>query len=176
MLFHLAPLVVSGRTKTDLLRDVLVREGLFIAVMFVTATLIYWVVRLPRSRAPERSFFNVLAGASALVAVPFCWLYIVHATWLNYEPRNFWDACGIRSALELSAAVALLYVVRNRSIWYGVVLVALHFVWWVFAVCQLDDGAFVAGVNLSLPLSLVFPIAGLVWLRSVHGVALEKRH
>ena len=109
MLFHLAPLVVHMRTKADLLRSVLVREGLFIAVMFVTATLIYWVVRLSTSRAAERSYFNTLAGASALVAVPFCWLYIVHATWLIsfHEPRTFWDACGIRSALELSAAVGI---------------------------------------------------------------------
>jgi hypothetical protein len=174
MLYRIAPLAVSMRTKAEHLRSVQLRECLFIAAMVGVAIVVYFGVSLfSGPSAASGSGFHTIAGASAIVSVPLCWLYIVHATWLvrPWEPRNFWDACGTRSALELCAAVTLLYMARNRSIRYGVVLVVLHFVWWIFAVCQLYGGCWFVALYVALPLSLVFPISGLTWLRSLHHSA-----
>ena len=166
LLFRVAPLVVNRRTKSEYLHSVLIREGTFLLLVLGIAFLLYVFVRLPADRtARPGPLLSAIPAVTALIAVPGCWLYIVHATWRSSDLTTFWGRYGYFFILEAALAVGFIYLVRYQPIWRGTVLFALHYAFWVFLV--LRDGNWLVYVTVSIPLSFVFPCSGIAWLRYV---------
>ena len=94
MLARIASLVVSGRTRSQWLRSVFIREVVFAALVFGIAFLLYLLVRPLARTSVGRLALTPISGIAALIAVPGCWLYIVHATWSIYDPGTFWGNMG----------------------------------------------------------------------------------
>lgn len=162
-LSHIAPTIVSGRTKAEVVNSALIREAVFIGIVIAIAVTCYSIVLLCAKSGNAKSMFATVSGLSAIAAVPVCWLYVVHATW--GDPPTFWSTYGTIGILELTAAVGLVYLVRDRPLWNGAVVLVLHFGFWVVAVVERDFGNFIAPVDASLPLSFVFPFSAIAWLR-----------
>lgn len=166
-LLRIAPLGVHMRTKADLLKSAVIHEAVFAAIMLGIALLLYWLVRLFARTAVGWDAFGPISGIAALAAVPGCWLYIVHATWGVYDSGTFWDSYGCVSALEIILASGLLYLVRSQSAWWSAFVFGLHFIFWVLVIGTRDYGNFIAPILVSMPLSLVFLLSGIAWLRYV---------
>src|SRR6476646_4315094 len=131
MLVHIAPLVVHGRTKSELLRNEVIREAIFVGLTFAVAIFLYPLTNRMMQTDLRRTVFIPLSGVAAFGAVPACWLYIVHATWSIYEPTSFALAYGYASLLEVIVVGILLYILRNQPIGYGRTLCVLHYVFWM---------------------------------------------
>jgi hypothetical protein len=174
MLRHIAPLSVHMRTKAQQLRSAVIDEFVFMALLTAIALLLYSGARAIGRSNHGRFLVAAISGLAALAAVPGCWLYIVHATWFNYEPRTFWRSYGYISILEIAVAGGLLYLVRNQAIWRGTLVLALHYVFWVAAISERNYGNLIAPIIVSLPLSLVFPLSGFAWLRYVRTLQAQK--
>jgi hypothetical protein len=166
MLAHIASLVVSGRTRSEYLRSVVIREAVFAGLMLSMALLLYFPVSLLRRSSVGQLVFAPMAGLAALIAVPGCWLYIVHATWGVYDQGTFWQSYGFVSALEIAAVGLLLYFVRRRSMRWSILAFALHYIFWIVAM----GGRSGVPVVVSIPLSLVFPCSGVAWMRYVRAL------
>jgi hypothetical protein len=167
VLRRVAPLVVHMRTKSEHLRSEIVREGLFLALLLVVALVVYSLVFLLGRTSAGELLFAPVSAITTPIAVPGCWLYIVHATWRGSEPRTFWASYGYAFILEAAVASGLVYLSRNQSNWRGTLLFALHYIFWVGLV--LRDRNWLAPVAVSIPLSLVFPCSGFAWLRYVQA-------
>ena len=164
---RLAPLGVHMRTKAQFLRSAVIDEVVFIVFLSAIALLLYWVARSFRQSHGGRFVFAAISGLTALSAVPGCWLYIVRATWFDYEPLTFWRSYGYISVLEIVVAGGLLYLVRDQATWRGTLVLALHYVFWAAAIAGRHYCNFIAPIIVSLPLSFVFPLSGFAWLRYV---------
>jgi len=171
---RIAPLGVHMRTKAQLLRSAVIGEVVFIVLLSAIALLIYLVVRSFRQSNGNRFVFAAISGLAALSAVPGCWLYIVLATWFDYEPLTFWRSYGYISVLEIVVAGGLLYLVRDQAIWRGTLVLALHYVFWAAAIAGRDHGNFIAPIIVSLPLSFVFPLSGFAWLRYARTLQAQR--
>ena len=167
MLQSIAPLGTHMRSRRELVRSEIIEEVVFIAIMFGVALLIYVLARPFARISANRFASSLIFGVTALAAVPLCWLYIVYATWGVRDQSTFWHAYGFVDLVELVASGALLVLLRNRSTYYGMLVIAVHFVFWVVTICERDNGNFIAPIIVSLPLSLVFPGSALVWLSRV---------
>jgi hypothetical protein len=119
MLVDIAPLVVSGRTKSELLRSGVIREAVFVSLTFLIALFLYALTKLVTRTDSGKRIFLPLSGVAVFVAVPACWLYIVRATWSISEPTSFGIAYGYAALLEFTVAGALLFILRNQPIWCG---------------------------------------------------------
>lgn len=170
MLGRIAPLGVHNRTKSEWVRSGIIREAAFGALALGATLLIFLLVRLIARSIARRSIFAVISGLTALVALPGCWLYIVYVTWGLDDPLPFWDTYGSISVLEIAIAAGFLYLVRDQAIWCGILVFSLHYIFWVLVIGGRDYGAFIAPVTMSIPLSVVFPISGFVWLRYVRAL------
>jgi hypothetical protein len=159
ILARIASLVVSGRTRSEYLRSVLIREAVFVGLVLGVALLLYLLVHFFVRAAARRIVFAAIAGIAALIAVPGCWLYIVHATWSIYDPGTFWGTYGYISVLEIAVAGGVLYLVRGGAVGWGILAFALHYIFWVLVIGERSA----APVLVSIPLSLVFPCSGLAW-------------
>ena len=169
---HLAPFTVHLRTKSDLLRDTILYEAVFVALVLSVTVLLYFLVRLCVRSNRATVFFAATSGLAALIAVPCCWLYIVHATWGFRDSLSF-AGYGTTCFLELVIAGGLIYFFRDRALWYGTVVFTLHYAVWIVVIGERDYGTFIAPVLASLPLSIVFPLSGFVWLRYVRMLRNE---
>jgi hypothetical protein len=90
MLLRIAPLAVHLRT-----RSAIIREAVFVALMFGIALLLYLLVRSFVRTADARLAFAAISGPATLIALPACWLYIVYATWgFKDDPVTFWGTYG----------------------------------------------------------------------------------
>jgi hypothetical protein len=168
VLRRVAPLVVHMRTKSEHLRSEIVREGLFLALVLVVALVVYSLVLLLGRTSAGQLLLAPVSAITTLIAVPGCWLYIVHATWRGSEPRTFWASYGYAFILEAAVASGLVYLFRNQSNWRGTLVFALHYIFRVGLV--LWDRDWLAPVAISIPLSLVFPCSGFAWLRYAQAV------
>jgi hypothetical protein len=170
---HVAPFTVHLRTKSDLLRDAIVYEAFFVALVLSVALLLYFLVRLCVRSIRATVFFAAASGLAALIAVPCCWLYIVHATWGFRDSFLSFEGYGSTCLSELVIAAGLVYFFRDRALWYGTVAFTLHYAVWIVVIGERDHGNFIAPVLASLPLSIVFPLSGFVWLRYVRMLRNE---
>lgn len=170
---QLAPFTPHSETKSDLLRDAIVNEALFVALVFSTSLLLYFLLRQCVRPGPTTLFFAATSGLSALISVPCCWLYIVHATWgLQYSFLSF-ARYGTTCLSELVIAAGLLYLFWDRALWLSTVVFIVHYAVWIVIIGERDNGTFIAPALASLPLSIVFPLSGFVWLRYVRMVRNE---
>jgi hypothetical protein len=163
----IAPLSGHTHWREALVRREIVEEIAFIGIMFGVALLAYVLARPFARIIAGRSTFNLIFGVTALAAVPLCWLYIVNATWGVRDQSTFWNVYGFVALVELVASGVLLVLLGNRSVYYGMLVIAVHYFFWVLMICERDNGNFIAPIIVSLPLSLVFPGSALVWLTSV---------
>ena len=161
MLFHVAPLGVHGRTRSELLRNGAIREAVFVCLTFAVALLVYPLTKLMVQTDLRRRVFMPLSGVAAFGAVPACWLYIIHATWGIYEPTSFALAYGYSSLLEITVAGGLLYLVRNQPIRYCGTVCVLHYIFWMTLMFK----HFLYDSLVGLPLSLLFLWSETAWLR-----------
>ncbi len=166
MLARIASLVVSGRTRSQYLRSVIIREVVFAAIVLGIALLLYLLVRLLARTAASRLVLSPISGIAALIAVPGCWLYIVHATWSIYDHGTFWGTYGYVFVVEIAVVSGILYLVRNQPIWRGTLIFVLHYVFWVLVMGERSGPT----TNIALVLSIVFPCSGLAWLRYIRGL------
>ena len=98
--------------------------------------------------------------------MPGCWLYLVHTTWHVFDRDVFWGISGYTFFVETAVAGGFIYLLLNKAIWGVALVFFLHYVFW--GAVMLRDGAFLAPVAASIPLSLVFPCcAGFAWLRCI---------
>ncbi len=169
---RIAPMGVHNQTKGDLLQGAMIYEAVFAALVLGIALILHLFVRLSTRTATGQLVLARMSGMASLVAVPGCWLYIVHATWPVSESRTFWGTCGYVSLLEIVVASGLLYFVRNQAIWRGTLVFALQYVFWVVLVVR--EGRSLAPVAVSIPLSLVFPCSGFAWLRYVRALRQQR--
>jgi hypothetical protein len=160
MLSHIAPLGMHGRTYYELRRNAAIREAVFLGLTFAVALFLYPLTKLAMQTDLRRRFFLSLSGLVAFVAVPACWLYIVHATWSIYEPTSFAFAYGYASVLEIIVVGVLLYIVRNQPIGYGGTVCVLHYIFWMVLTLR-----HLFSPMVGLPLSFVFPWSEIAWLR-----------
>lgn len=165
VLSTIAPLAVEMRTKSQHLRSVLTREGLFLVLVIAIALPLYFLVRSLERTAVSRVLLVPISAIMTVIFLPACWLYIVYATWRTVEGPSFWAAFGTIFVLETAVAGALVYFFRNQAIWLGTLVFAFHYVFW--AALILRQGHLLAPLAISLPLSLVFPWSGYAWLRHV---------
>lgn len=174
ILRRIAPLGVHMRTKVQLLRSTVIDEVVFLALLSTIAFLMYLLARLlGRSERGRRVFVSV-SGFAALAAVPVCWLYVVSATWFDYEPRTFGGTYGYLSIAEIAVAGGLMYLLRNQPIWRGSIVLALHYFFWIAAIGARNNGNFIAPVIVSLPFSLVFPGACFAWLQYARSTRTQE--
>ncbi|MGB6387669.1 MAG: hypothetical protein WBD25_20290 [Terriglobales bacterium] len=163
----IAPLSGHTHWREALVRREIVEEIVFISIMFGVMLPIYFLAAALARITAGRFAASAISAVTAIAAVPLCWLYIVYATWGVRDQSSFWDAYGFVALVELVGSGVLLVLVRNRSTYYGMLVVAVHYVFWVVTICERDNGNFIAPIIVSLPLSLVFPGSALVWLSSV---------
>lgn len=155
------------RTRSQLLRSWGIREAVFLALVLGIALFLYLLVRSMVRTDAGGLVFTPISGITALIVVPGCWLYIVRATWPAFEAGSFWGTYGYISVLEMAVASGLVYLVRKQATWRGTLVFALHFVFWLVLVLVVGHGNFLAPIAVSIPLSLVFPCSGFVWLRYI---------
>jgi|ERR1700693_87829 len=168
MLTRIAPLIMHMRTKGEILRSEMIREGLFIALTLSIALLLYLFVK-PFARTPVgKLVFVPIPGIAAVIAAPACWLYIVHTTGRALEADFFWGTSGYMFVLEAVLAGKCIYLVRNQAIWIGSLVFLLHYAFWILIAFR--DGHFLAPISSSIPISLAFPCSGIAWLRYVRAL------
>lgn len=172
ILVRIAPLTVHLRTRTQLLRSEIIREVVFLGLVSGIGLFMYGLVRALGRITISNLILPPISGLAALVAVPGCWLYIVHATWNRYDPGTFWGSFGLLFLLEAAVAGTFIYFLRNQPVWRGTVVFAFHYLFWVFLVVR--QGRVLAAVTLAVPLSLVFPWSGYAWLRYVQKSRLQS--
>jgi hypothetical protein len=156
-----APLIVSLPPNVRL-RSVILWEVGFVVVMIVVGAFIFGLGRLLRRTPVGHFVLGPIAGFTALAAVPGCWFYMIEITRPGPELRqSFWPTCGAFFALEMTAAVVLVYLFRKRSLWWGTLIFVVHYLVWV---CVM--GAISGPPNFgSVVLSPIFPLSGIVWFR-----------
>jgi hypothetical protein len=173
MLVRIAPLTVHLRSRTQLVRSEIIREVVFLSLVLGVALFAYLLMRT-LTRFAGGGLIEIAAfGLAALVAVPGCWLYIVHATWNRYDAGTFWGSFGLIFLLEAAAAGVLVYIFRNQAVWQGTLVFVLHYLFWIFLVVR--QGRVLAAITLAVPISLVSPCSGYAWLRYVRGSRLRSR-
>jgi hypothetical protein len=166
VLSYIAPLAFHQHRMVNFLHSELIREVVFLGLTLGIAFLLYFPVRLLTRGSASRAVFVPLSGVAALMTVPACWLYIVHATWNTYyEPKTFGETYGLVSVLEVIVICALVYIVRNQPIWRGAVVFGLHYIFWMLVMLR---HLYIPLVGL--PLSFVFPGSGVVWLRYIRAL------
>jgi len=173
LMARFASSVVSGRTRSQWLRSVMIREVVFAVMVLGIAFLLYLLVRLCARAAAGRLVFAPISGVAALMAVPISWLYIVYASWSIYDPGTFWGTYGYISVAEIAVAGGLLYFVRNQAIWRGSLVFALHYVFWVLVIGDLGVRSGPA-TSIATVLFPVFPCSGFAWLRYLRGLRLPQ--
>ena len=158
---EIAPLIVSAPPNVRRRSMVLWEVG-FVVVMTVVGVFIFGLWRLLRRIRVGRFIRGPFAGFTALTAVPSCWFYMIEITRPGPELRqSFWPTCGAFFALEMTAAIVLVYLLRKRSLWWGTSIFVVHYILWV---CVM--GAISGPPNFaSVVLSPIFPLSGIVWLR-----------
>lgn len=159
LLFRIAPLG-TNKPWSVLHRNFQIWEVGFITVMLGIGMILFLSLRFFARTPACRSVFGPMSGLAALIAVPACWLYIVHATWSVYDPGTFWGTYGAVFALEVAISSGLLYFVRNQAIWRGTLIFALHYIFLVIVMGQRSG----VPVVVAMPLSLVVPCSGFAWL------------
>jgi hypothetical protein len=161
-LLRIAPVVVHMRTKGAILRSNLIREGVFLILIFGVALFLYlFVCAFERNRLAEL-IFRYISGITALIAVPGAWFYVVNTTRRVSDPDMFWGTSGYIFLLEVTIVGGLIYLLRNQPVWRGTFVFALHYLFWVFIV--VCDGHFLAPSVMSVLLSFLFPYSGFAWL------------
>lgn len=160
MLARIAPVAIHWHTKAELSRSAVIRDAIFLGITLGIALLLYCAIRVLTRSTGIRTFFIPLSGIAAFCAVPTFWLYIVHSTWSTYEPKSFGSTYGYVALAELILVGALVYALRNQPIWRGTLLFGVHYVFWMLLMLRHSFAPLVG-----LPLSLVFPAAGVAWLR-----------
>jgi hypothetical protein len=165
---HVAPLR-ADQPLVMLHRSWIIRELLFIGMMSATAMVVFLPeLILPRTAVLRGQSIRSLAGGTIVVGVPLSWLYLVKATGVGLaEPRTFWSTYGILFGGEFALVVCLLYLFRHRTIRLSRLVFFLHFVFWAVVVASQTGPP----VIVSIPLSIIFPWSGLVWLKSGRGAA-----
>jgi hypothetical protein len=172
MLTRIAPLIMQMRTKGEILRSEMIREGLFIALTLSIALLLYLFVK-PFARTPAgKLVFVPISGIAAVIAAPGCWLYIVHTTGRALEVDTFSGTSGYMFILETVLAGGCIYLVRNQAIWPGSLVFLLHYAFWILIAFR--DGHFLAPISSSIPISLAFPCSGIAWLQYVRAVRPDE--
>ena len=139
---HIAPLAVNLHTKRENLRSVMIREVAFAVLVLGVALIFYFFVRLFERTATGELIFVPLSAATSFIAVPGCWLYILHATWPTFEPSTFWRTYGYIFILETALAGALIYFSRTNAAWRGTLVFSLHYVFWILLIVH--EGRFLA--------------------------------
>jgi hypothetical protein len=129
--------------------------------MVVVALLILGLRRILIKASIRRSMLNPFEGFTALVAVPGCWFYMIEITRPGNLRQTFWSTYGTVFVLEMIVSGVLLYFLRNRSLWWGILLFMFHYAFWVFVMGGINGALGFA----SIMLSPVFPLSGIVWLR-----------
>jgi len=172
VLLYIAPFAFHQHRKVNFLHSELIRDIVFLGLTLGMAFLLYVPVRLLTRGSPSREMFAPLSGMAALIAVPACWLYIVHATWNTYyEPKTFGETYGLVSILEVVVICALVYFVRNQPLWRGAVVFGCHYIFWMVLMLR-----HLSLPVVGLPLSFVFPGSGLLWLRYIRSLPSRTPH
>jgi hypothetical protein len=165
ILNHVAPLI-SHLPRSVLLRNSLVWEIAFVAAVVGLALLSLVVLRIVERTPCRRLVLEVVAGITAVLAVPACWLYIVQATWSIYDTGTVWGNYGYMFVLEIAVVGVALYFARGRAPLWGILAFLLHYIFWVFVIGR-RSGPSTFG---SILISVVFPCSGIAWLAYVRQV------
>src|ERR1039458_1408873 len=169
LLFRIAPLG-TDQPRNVLNRNFQIWEAAFIAVMLGLALVLFLIVRQLAQTSIAWTVLPSMSCLAALAAVPSFWLYIVHATWSIYDKGSFWRTYGFVSALELTSVGLILYLIRKWAVSWSIFAFALHYIFWVIVMGQRSGVPALA----SIPLSLVFPCSGFVWLLYVRELRLQQ--
>lgn len=161
LLFRIAPLG-TNQPHSVLSRNLLIWEIVFIVTMLGLGALLYPFFHIV-SQALGENTLRLVSGISVFVAVPGFWLYVVHATWNRYDSGTFWHTYALMSAVEVTSAGFILYVIRTRPIMWSILIFVLYYLVWIVEMGRRSG----IPVLVSIPASLVFPFAGIEWLRYV---------
>jgi hypothetical protein len=167
-LLRIAPLSEHMRIRREIWRSNLIREVVFVGVVLSVALILYLLARAFEKTVIVDLTFVSVSGFAALAAVPGSWFYIVNMTRRVSDPDTFWGTSEYAFLLETTVVGGFIYLMRNHAIWRGTVMFGLHYFFWVFVVMR--DGHFLAPVDASVPLSLLFPCSGFAWLRYVDAL------
>lgn len=159
LLFRIAPLA-ANQPPAAYQRSQIVWELLFLSMTLTIALVLFVLGHLSNRTKLSRLNLRPLAGVTALIAVPLCWLYIVKATGVGLAgPQTFWKIYGILFGWESAVVGCLLYLLRTRTVWLGALTFILHFVFWVIVIAEHTGPPAI----VSIPLLLIFPVSGIVW-------------
>jgi len=125
-----------------------------IAVILAFTFLIFSLMRILSGTALASELLRPVAGATAVLAFPGCWLYEMH----SYESPGAPNPPQILLTLELLAAgvYAMFHLYKKRRIspWVGVTLLVLHYGLWSWL--------FLGGLYFwRAPFLSILPLAGL---------------
>jgi hypothetical protein len=148
-------------------------ELLILLGVFAIAALILLFLRLTAGTQAYRIVLSRVAGVSALIALPACYLCVLKATWkwpsesLSLPSYPFWQSPRlIVFAAETFCLGILSGIYRRRPIpsWSLNTLLFFHYAFWVLV---LLPEVRISMYRLYAPyfLLLVFPLAGIAWLR-----------
>jgi len=160
LLIRLAPLNAS-RPRSSIIQSWLSWELAFLAVMLSTSIVLVSLWRVSERFRLGEGVLHLLSGVTSLVAVPVCWLYVINATGVGSGgPQGFWNTYGTLSSSEVGIVVCVLYLLRKQPVWCGGLVFTIHFIFWIVVISEQSAPP----VFVSIPLSLVFPCSGFVWL------------
>jgi hypothetical protein len=133
----------------------------FLTIMLGISLLVL-ALRWIAARTAVVQFLDPLSGITAVLAVPTCWFYMVEITRPELQMRqSFWPTWGVFFLLEVSATLALAFVIGRRSFRWGILVFIAHYLLWEYVII-----GFSGPPNVSaLLLSPIFPLSGIAWLR-----------
>jgi hypothetical protein len=162
-------------------------ELLILVTVFGLTALVLFLLRLIAETAAYRVILSRVAGVTALLALPGCYLCVLKLTWewpsgrLLEPSYPFWQSSRlIIFASEILCLSVLFGIYRKRSIpaWILRLLLFLHCAFWVLVLLP-EVGISMYRIYAPYFLLLAFPLSGIVWLhylKTPHMHAAESGH
>jgi hypothetical protein len=148
-------------------------ELLILIFVLAAASLVLLLLRITTGRSGYRIMLSRVAGATALFAMPACFLLVLGLTWkwrsepLSVPSYPIWQNPRLIVFAAEILSFGILFGIRNRHsipAWILNTLLSLHYAFWV---AVLLPEVRISMYTLYAPyfLLLLFPLSGIVWLR-----------